>query len=1227
MVVAGGAMLMWWSVAAAERELRSAVLEATRLVATSLDASVLRSLAGTQADTLTADYHRLKSYLSASRSIHPDCRFIYLLRRKPDRTMCFLADSVPVGHKDESPAGMIYTEAPTGLEHVFDTGVPTTVGPFEDRWGTFLSGAVPIRDRSGEEVVAVLAMDVAAGELRTAQLRAVCAPALFVLTLSAILVAASAVSTRRSRARAATGEPVRLEPIVVGAVGVVLSVYGSWMVYQRVVRHREQAFGHLASSRTEMIAERFRDTRDIELEGLARFYEGSTDVCEEEFRQFSTYLLQNPAVQAWVWASAIDRQERDRFEQHVLNTGRGDVGIWQRDQHGRRVPAANRAGYYPVCHVAPREGNEHLLGYDLGSVPELRNVLRNSSAPGRPAAADAVALVNDHDGQRSILICRTVPSLESSPSLRGVAVAVLPMSSVLKSDRDDTSVRLSLWHLTAGASKRPLVVHAADEGSATPVLSLTRPISLGDKTLAVTACAGPEFLRVHGAWEVAGTAVAGLLLTASLVVVITLVLRRRDGLERLVFQRTAALSASERRFSELAEHSRTIAWEVDIDGRFTYISDVVEAVLGYRPSEVIGRLHFYDLHPAAGRDEFMAAAFAVFRRKERFVDLINPALCRDGRQIWLSTSGIPVLDVQGNLIGYRGTDTDITERRRSEEALKEQTRLLHTVLDGIPDVIALQKPDHTVLRYNRAGYELLQRPREECDGRKCYELIGHATACEICPATMSVQSRKIETIEKYIEGRDLWIESRSIPVLDDAGNVVLLVEQLRDITDRKRMEDSLRHTNDELSQYVRALEDLNAVAQAAARAKSEFLANMSHEIRTPMTAILGYADLLLADVHGHDTPPERVQAVATIQRNGKYLLDLINDILDLSKIEAGRLDVERVSCSPACVLADVVELMRIRADAKNLPLQLEVAPDTPEVIQCDTLRLRQILINLVGNAIKFTETGDVRVVASVTRDERRRSLLQVDVIDTGIGLTPQQLASLFKPFSQADSSTTRKYGGTGLGLTISKRLAERLGGDITVRSEPGTGSTFRVTVEVDEVEGVPPLTPSAASCSATRDPAGGDRSVTQLEGRVLLVEDGPDNQRLISFVLRKAGAEVTVAENGRVACEMALAGGTPFDVILMDMQMPVMDGYEATRRLRDGGYTRPIVALTAHAMAGDDLPCRAAGCDGYLTKPINRDEFLAAVRDHLIAGKSDLAVGVMVELPSSTPCLPGQVCG
>ena len=408
--------------------------------------------------------------------------------------------------------------------------------------------------------------------------------------------------------------------------------------------------------------------------------------------------------------------------------------------------------------------------------------------------------------------------------------------------------------------------------------------------------------------------------------------------------------------------------------------------------------------------------------------------------------------------------------------------------------------------------------------------------------------------------------------------------------------------------------------EAANRAKSEFLANMSHEIRTPLNAILGFTELLIRGADEGDEA-QRQDYLQTIHQSGRHLLELINDILDLSKIEAGRLDVERIPCSPPEVVASVMSVLRVRAKEKGLRFTSEWPDGVPATIHTDPVRLRQLLINLAGNAIKFTDAGSVRIVARLEGPPGTPKMAFY-VIDTGIGIAPDKLDRIFEPFVQADSSVTRRFGGTGLGLAISRRLAAALGGELTVQSEPGKGSTFTATIDPGPLEGVEILeSPPADAVNGNGKIAqASQQKISLAPARILLVEDGSTNRKLISLVLRRAGAEVITAENGLTGLELATSNS--FDLILMDMQMPVMDGYSATEKLRRLGCTLPIIALTAHAMAGDEQKCLRVGCSGYLSKPVDSDRLLQTIATHLKDAKTP-AVGAVPAASRKPPASAG----
>ena len=706
---------------------------------------------------------------------------------------------------------------------------------------------------------------------------------------------------------------------------------------------------------------------------------------------------------------------------------------------------------------------------------------------------------------------------------------------------------------------------------------------------------------------------------------------------------TRALRDSEERFGRIAANVPGLIYRCenvpDQPPRFTYVSDGCRELFGIEAAAVLadsdqlnGRIHPADLPSLIAEGKRAAETATPLVWTGRHLPDVTPGADAQpldaGRRVqWINLVARPTVDQKGQVV-TDGVVFDVTAAKERERDLR---RLSLVAASADSAAIVADRNGH-IEWVNPAFERLTGHAMAEVIGKKPGNLLqgkdtDPATVAHMRQCVARGEGFAVEIVNYAKDGRPYWLDLEVRPARDPiTGELTNFIAIERDITAAKETDRQLRAAKDE--------------ADRANCAKSDFLANMSHEIRTPLGAVIGFGDLLLDDLSRPTAAEEAGERDAaaderrgwteTIRGSAKHLLALINDVLDLSKIESGKMEFEDMDCSPHDLLGEVVSIMRVPAAKKGLNLSLQYLTPIPATIRSDPTRLKQVVFNLVNNAVKFTESGGVRLLVScdAAGGEPR---LTVHVNDTGVGIPADKLGKLFAPFTQADSSVTRKFGGTGLGLCISRHICRGLGGDVTVSTQEGIGSTFTVKVSTGDLDGVRML-PRETSEALLHDESPMRRATdapparlkpaaaASIARRVLVADDGETNRKLINLLLTRAGVEVVEAGDGAAALKL-LRDGLDVDLVLMDMQMPVMDGYTAVAALREAGLTLPVIALTAHAMSGDRDRCLSVGCDDYLTKPIDRNKLLAAVA-HWAKSNSEAAARVADDTAPLTSELP-----
>jgi len=783
---------------------------------------------------------------------------------------------------------------------------------------------------------------------------------------------------------------------------------------------------------------------------------------------------------------------------------------------------------------------------------------------------------------------------------------VSPQGIVFLSSRSDLALK-ALWPLTEAEKKELAATRQFGPGPFAPVLAASPADG------ALVSYEDEDFFVIrkpfgHTGWSLVllvPLETVTIYRSLGLLVTISLLVTTLGILLFLYVKETSAkaLRQSEERFKQISETSQDWIWEVDERACFTYSNCTVENVLGYKVHEILGK-RFIDFLPPEDREKVSRKIEDVLSNRRTIRRVRTPFLHRDGREVILEISGLPVQDGKGNFFGYRGLGRDITQELQVLAALRESEETFRTMTETAQDAVITMNDEGIIMYWNRAAEQIFGYGRDEVLGRNLHDLLAperyrssHLAALPLFRETGAgaAVGKTLELFALRRDGSEFPVElSLSAVKLREHWTALGI---LRDVTDRKKAEASLVQAKQE--------------AEAASRAKSDFLAGMSHEIRTPMNAIIGMADLLQET----DLNMDQDKYVTVLKNAGEHLLELINEILDLSKVEAGRIELQPAVFNLHELMEKISEEMAVRAFGKGLELTCRVAPQVPAFVEGDPVRLKQILVNLLGNAVKFTDHGSIAVEvrpAGPMGGVGETTEILFRVADTGIGIPEDKRDLIFENFTQADSSITRKYGGTGLGLAITKRLVELMGGKIGLESEEGKGSIFTFTTRLVVREGKS----GKGETKPTVD-------LTHL--RTIVVDDNEDNRLILRETLSLWGIEAVCVDNGPgclAEMQRQREAGIPYQLAILDYQMPGMDGLELAARIRaeEAPAVTPIILLSSGFQREDMRTASQQHIFRYLFKPVKRMELKEAITA-VVAGVPEAA---QVQTPAEVPTTPPE---
>jgi PAS domain S-box-containing protein len=1180
-----------WKGKTVDKELRKKLLRQVEAIARTINQEQIKELTFTIRDKYKPEYLQLCEQMRAYKNtVHESFNVsdlsIYSMKMRND-SLIFGPESYLENDSFASPPGTVYQKSTKANREIFKNGKAFIEGPCIDEYGTFISAFAPIINPVNGQVLMIIGMDIEYSSFQKAIAYPRLITFLCVLLLLLVLMSGAFLLTiRKNKTNRNSFLWKYTEAIIITTFGLSLSFIIALTLHNNEKVKQNEIFTEVSEPVAKIVSKTFRNLRDYQLGGLNRYFSSTSEIKRTEFHSLLAPMFQLSGRQTQIgWVVPLADNDKQNFEHKGQLEGLKSFKIWQKNKNGEKVSTKNREIHYPLWYIEPFPESEKLLGFDFSSDSVCLKVIREASKTGLATISDPIQLSSDQKELKVNIVFNPIFTFEDgTKKLRGFLVALLKMELFIqKAISSETIERpqtiLSLYDLSI--VKNPLFLASTykEEGISNietfnfksklqkKFVSIY-PIFIFGKSYALVLNPFPESITATPIYTGYFAFAIGIFLTTLLSSFTIFLSKRRADLELRVLSRTSELKESEERFRGIFNSSLVGIAITSVDGKWLYFNNKLSDMLGYSKEE-LQKMSWVDITPKED----------LLEEKKSFNEVVEGRIpkniekkyiCKDNSLINVSVSTGIVRNSEGGIAHFSSIIQDITERKKAESEYKQlSTRLaLATRAGGVGvwdyDIV------NNILLWDDQMFEIYGVKKTEFTNayntwRNCVYSDDQSTAD--AEMQMAINGNK----EYNTEFRVVWPDSsihyvRALATVqyDKNAKPTRMIGTNWDITEQKKTETILLNAKKE--------------AEIANKSKSLFLANMSHEIRTPLNAIIGFSQLM--DRNSALTVVQK-EYITSIIRAGDHLLTLINNILELSKVEAGRVELTMGNVDLFSFFEDVQMIFKEKVESKQLQFIFEIANNTPRVVLVDENKLRQIIINLIGNAIKFTDEGGIAIRVRVDFVDKDSSMLIIEIQDSGCGIPKNEIDKLFKNFVQT-SSGINKSSGTGLGLALSRELAVLMGGGINVNSQSGVGSIFTIQVRVKESdqEIINEINTNRIKCIEK-----GQKSFL-----ILVVDDKEENLKVAVKLLNLVGFDTIEAINGVDAIKK-FEESNP-DLILMDMRMPVMDGYEATRIIKttEKGKYVPIIALTASSFEDERNRIESIGMQGYIRKPFRESE-------------------------------------